>query len=105
VTKKAPVKLNPAPTHYANVDLDVYSQVPLDGFVEALGHEAFVLFVGGGPRKFEAHLELASSHMAMSADDTISRADSSHSAPAASPTERLGFGAPTRVQRRDRGWP
>ena len=39
--------------------------------MQALGDEAFVLFVGGGRRKFEAHLELASSHMAMSADDTI----------------------------------
>jgi hypothetical protein len=71
VAKKTPAKLKPEPTHYANVDLDVYSRVPLDGFVQALGDEAFVLFVGGGRRKFEAHLELASSHMAMSADDTI----------------------------------
>ena len=71
MTKKTAAKREPAPTHYANVDLDVYSQVPLDGFVAALGDEAFVLFVGGGRRKFEAHLELASSHMAMSADDTI----------------------------------
>ena len=71
MTKKTPAKLEPEPTHYVNVDLDVYSRVPLDGFVQALGDEAFVLFVGGGRRKFEAHLELASSHMAMSADDTI----------------------------------
>src|SRR5262245_14561221 len=58
-------------THYANVDLDVYSRIPLDGFVQALGDEAFVLHVGGSGRKYEAHLELASSHMGMSADDTI----------------------------------
>jgi hypothetical protein len=71
VTKKRPARLEPEPTHYVNVDLDVYSRVPLEGFVQALGDEAFVLFVGGGRRKFEAHLELASSHMTMSADDTI----------------------------------
>jgi hypothetical protein len=44
--------------------------VPLDGFVQALGDEACVLFVGGGRRKYEAHVELATSHMAMSADDS-----------------------------------
>jgi hypothetical protein len=71
VTKKTPAKLKPEPTHYVNVDVDVYSRVPLDGFVQALGDEAFILFVGGGRRKFEAPVELASSHMAMSADDTI----------------------------------
>ena len=71
MTKRAPTDVEPEPTHYVNVDLDVYSRVPLDGFVQALGDEAFVLFVGGGRRKFEAHLELASSHMAMSPDDTI----------------------------------
>lgn len=71
MTKRAPVDLEPEPTHYANVDLDVYAGVPLDGFVQALGDEAFVLYVGGGRRRYEAHVELASSHMAMSADDTI----------------------------------
>ena len=59
------------PTRYANVDLDVYAEVPLDGFVQALGDQAFVLYVGGGRRKYEAHVELASSSRAMSADDTI----------------------------------
>ena len=59
------------PTHYANVDLDVYSRVPLDGLVRALGDEAFVLWAGGSRRKYEAHVELASSHMGVSADDTI----------------------------------
>jgi hypothetical protein len=49
----------------------VYARVPLDAFVHALGDEAFVLYVGGGRRKYEAHLELAPSHMAMSPDDTI----------------------------------
>lgn len=71
MTKRAPADLEPEPTHYANVDLDVYARVPLDGFVQALGDEAFVLYVGGGRRKYEAHVELASSHMDMSADDTI----------------------------------
>jgi hypothetical protein len=71
VTKRAPTDVEPEPTHYANVDLDVYAAVPLDGFVQALGDEAFVLYVGGGRRKYEAHVELASSHRAMSADDTI----------------------------------
>jgi hypothetical protein len=63
--------LEPEPTHYVNVDLDVYATVPLDGFVQALGDEALVLYVGGKRRKYEAHVELASSRMAMSADDTI----------------------------------
>jgi hypothetical protein len=58
-------------THYLNVDLDIYSRVPLDGFVEALGDDALVLYVGGARRKYEAHVELASSHVDMSADDTI----------------------------------
>jgi hypothetical protein len=71
VTKKAPADAKPEPTHYVNVDFDVYARVPLDSLVQALGDEALVLYVGGGRRKYEAHLELASSHMAMSADDTI----------------------------------
>ena len=69
--KKSPAVLKPKPTHYVNVDLDVHSEVPLQGFVRALGDEAFVLYVGGRRRKHEAHVELASSHMDMSADDTI----------------------------------
>jgi hypothetical protein len=71
VTKKAPTDLEREPTHYVNVDLDVYAKVPLDGLVQALGDEAFVLYVGGGRRKYEAHVELGSSHLDMSADDTI----------------------------------
>jgi len=71
VTKRTPTDLGPEPTHYANVDLDVYAGVPLDGFVQALGEEAFVLHVGGRRRSYEAHVELASSHMDMSPDDTI----------------------------------
>src|SRR5215475_10324127 len=70
MTKRTIVYRKAELTHYANVDLDVYSRLPLDGFVQALGDEAFVLYVGGSGRKYEAH-ELASSHMDMSADDTI----------------------------------
>jgi hypothetical protein len=71
VAKISPAALEPEPTHYRNVDLDIYAGAPLDGLVQALGDQAFVLYVGGGRRKFEAHVELASSHMDMSADDTI----------------------------------
>ena len=71
VTKRAPANQGPQPTRYANVDLDVYAEVPLDGFVQALGDLVVVLYVGGRRRKYEAHIELASSHSAMSADDTI----------------------------------
>ena len=66
-----PVTLESEPTRYVNVDLDVYSGTPLDGLVKALGEKVFVLYVGGGRRKYEAHIELASSHMDLSADDTI----------------------------------
>jgi hypothetical protein len=59
------------PTHYTNVDLDVYASVPLNGFVQALGNEAVVLHVGGSRHQYEAHVELAASHMAKSANDTI----------------------------------
>ena len=37
MTKRPPVDLSPEPTHYINVDLDVYSRVRLDSFVQALG--------------------------------------------------------------------
>jgi hypothetical protein len=59
------------PTHYLNVDLDIFASVPLDAMVQAMGDEAFGLYVGGKPRKYEAHIELASSHIGKSADDTI----------------------------------
>ncbi len=71
VTKRTQAGVEPEPTRYANVDLDVYAGVPLDGFVQALGEKALVLYVGGARRKYEAHVELASSHRAVSADDTI----------------------------------
>ena len=59
------------PTHYMNVDLDIFSRVPLKGLVEAMGEEALVLYVGGQGQKHEAHVELASSHTGMTADRTI----------------------------------
>lgn len=54
-----------------NVDLDIVSSVPLDGLVEAMGEEVFVLHVGGKGRTHSAHVELSSSHMGMTADRTI----------------------------------
>jgi hypothetical protein len=59
------------PTKYINVDLDIYSRVPLTGLIEAMGDGAFVLYVGGERQKYEAHIELGSSHMGMTADRTI----------------------------------
>ena len=54
-----------------NVDLDIVSRVPLQDLVDAMGPEAFVLYVGGKRQGYEAHLELASSHMGMTPDRTI----------------------------------
>lgn len=59
------------PTHYLNVDLDIHSRVSLKGLVDAMGDDAFVLYAGGKGRNHRAHVELASSHMGMSADRTI----------------------------------
>lgn len=58
-------------TRYINVDLDIFSRVSLKKLVDAMGEEAFVLFVGGKGQKHEAHIELAGSHFGMSADRTI----------------------------------
>jgi hypothetical protein len=54
-----------------NVDLDIVARVPLDDLVEAMGKRVFVLHIGKRGRKYEAHVELASSHMGMPADRTI----------------------------------
>ena len=59
------------PTHYINVDLDIWSREPLEGLVGAMGAGALVLYVGGRGRQHEAHVELASSGRGMSADRTI----------------------------------
>jgi hypothetical protein len=59
------------PTQYLNVDLDIFSRVPLDGLVHAMGNKVFALYVGGKGRKYEAHVELASSLPRMTADRTI----------------------------------
>jgi hypothetical protein len=54
------------------LDLDIFSRVSLKGLVDAMGEEALVLYVGGAGRKYEAHVELASSgHLGMTADRTI----------------------------------
>jgi hypothetical protein len=54
-----------------NVDLDIVALAPLDGLVEAMGERVFVLHIGKRGRKYEAHVELASSHMGMPAHRTI----------------------------------
>jgi len=70
-TLKNAGRLTCEPTKYINVDLDIFSRVPLKELVDAMGEEAFVLYVGGERQKYEAHVELASSHMGMTADRTI----------------------------------
>jgi len=69
-TVKNAGRLTCEPTRYANVDLDIFSRVSLKGLVDAMGRDALVLYVGGEEQKYEAHVELASSHMA-TADRTI----------------------------------
>lgn len=70
-TRRVKARVAVEPTHYINVDLDLVSSASLDALVQAMGEDVFVLHVGGKRRKFEAHLELASSHIGMSVDDTI----------------------------------
>jgi hypothetical protein len=70
-TMKRAKRLTPEPTHYVNVDLDIYSRVALQGLVEAMGEDALVLYVAGRGQRHEAHLELASSPRGMTADRTI----------------------------------
>ena len=59
------------PTKYLNVDLDIYSRVPLNDLVDSMGRDVLVLYAGGTRQKYEAHLELASSLMDVTADRTI----------------------------------
>lgn len=55
------------------MDLDIVSQAPLDGLVQALGEDVVVLYVGGKGRSYEAHLELAYRHPARTAERAITR--------------------------------
>jgi hypothetical protein len=70
-TVKSAGRLTREPTRFLNVDLDIYSRVPLKELVDAMGAKAIVLYVGGERQKYEAHLELASRPMGMTADRTI----------------------------------
>jgi hypothetical protein len=44
-------------THYANVDLDVWSERSLQPMVEAMGSRVSVLYVGREQTRYGAHLE------------------------------------------------
>jgi hypothetical protein len=65
--------LERSPTQYCNVDLDIVSQAPLDGLVQAFGEDVVVLYVGGRGRSYEAHLELSHRHPARTAERAITR--------------------------------
>jgi hypothetical protein len=47
-------------TQFLNVDLDVFSKVPLDPIADAFGERVLVLHVGRRGRRFGAHFELNS---------------------------------------------
>ena len=71
-TVKKTGRLTCESTRFVNVDLDIFARVSLKGLVDAMGEEILVLYVGGAGRKYEAHVELASSgHVGMTADRTI----------------------------------
>ena len=59
------------PTHYINVDLDIFSAARLDRLVQAMGDDVSVLYVGGESRQYEAHLELESRELSVTPDRTI----------------------------------
>ena len=46
-------------THYANVDLDIYSRSDLETLVSVFGERVMVLFSGRRKRTYETHLELS----------------------------------------------
>jgi hypothetical protein len=48
-------KVNPATTHFLNVDPDVYSEADLQPLVAALGNKVMVLYVG---RIRQTHCEI-----------------------------------------------
>jgi hypothetical protein len=52
----------PDDTDFLNVDVDVWSKVPLDRVVRALANKVSVHYVGRERRLFSAHFALASSH-------------------------------------------
>jgi len=56
-------------THFANVDLDIYSRSNLEPLVAAMGRKILVLHVGRIKRTHEAHLEL--SRITQTADATV----------------------------------
>ena len=62
-------KVNPATTHFLNVDLDIYSKADLHPLVTALGKKVVVLHVGRIRQTHSAHLELAK--ITKTADATI----------------------------------
>jgi hypothetical protein len=62
-------RLNPATTHFLNVDLDIYSKADLRSLVTALGKRVMVLYLGRIRRTHSAHLELAK--ITKTADATI----------------------------------
>lgn len=58
-------------THYANVDLDVWSRRSLQPMVEAMGSRVSVLYVGREQTRYGAHLEYRGSAFRRSADAAI----------------------------------
>jgi hypothetical protein len=48
-----------AKTTFLNVDLDIYSTVPLESLVKAFGRRVLTLYVGPDGRRHAAHLEMA----------------------------------------------
>lgn len=62
-------RVNPATTHFLNVDLDIYSKADLQPLVTALGKKVLVLYAGRIRQTHCAHLELAK--VTKTADATI----------------------------------
>jgi hypothetical protein len=60
-------------TQFLNVDLDVFSGLPLDALATALGDQVFVLYVGKWGRLHSAHFELAGYTRNPHADRLIGR--------------------------------
>jgi hypothetical protein len=60
-------------TQFLNVDLDVFSKVPLDPIVDAFGKKVFVLHAGKWGRRYSAHFELTDSGRGQQGDQLIRR--------------------------------